>query len=138
MITLPFSLPRHSSVAIYTAMAKADQLRMSEQERNLAQQEEQRRKEQAELDHRMASNLVRSYTEARELAALPREAAPPPQSTNEPATTGRPLRRCSLCLGTGKANYVTGQKYEQLDSGNRSTGNNVDPPCRSCNGTGWR
>lgn len=42
-------------------------------------------------------------------------------------------RRCSFCLGSGKAGYVTGAKYE-----NTRTGQEEFPACSHCNGTGWR
>lgn len=47
-------------------------------------------------------------------------------------------RRCSFCLGSGKANYVSGNKYVELDHNNSPTGRAVDPACTHCNGTGYR
>jgi hypothetical protein len=43
-------------------------------------------------------------------------------------------RRCAACLGSGKAGYVTGAKYQSTTTGQEVAA----PPCSSCNGTGWR
>ncbi len=52
---------------------------------------------------------------------------------------GNRQRRCASCLGSGRANYVTGGRYYAVDSHGVATNNQVAAPnCSHCNGTGWR
>ncbi|RXK55358.1 hypothetical protein ESB00_05525 [Oleiharenicola lentus] len=43
-------------------------------------------------------------------------------------------RRCASCLGSGKAGYVTGSRFESTATGQEVAA----PSCSACNGTGWR